>query len=314
MLGVIFALVSSFSFSMNSVLARRGLARAAASAGAFVTVMIGVPMFLVAALVTGQLFDAGEVPLTGYAQLSAAGIVHFGLGRYCNYRAISAIGATRTGPVQALTIPYAVLIAFLFLGETINPAMAAGIALVLVGPVMMVERPSVRAVQGAPIRAAHAVSDTPPTFELRQAEGYLFAGFSVGFYGTSPILIRAALAGNTDLAVFGGLVAYTAAAGALLATLVVPARRELIGAMRFGTVRLFLGAGFFVFAAQMFRFIALSLAPVAVITPLMRTGAVFTLGLSWAINRHLEKITWRVVAGILVSVAGAVVLIIARPT
>ena len=84
--------------------------------------------------------------------------------------------------------------------------------------------------------------------------------------------------------------------------------------MRFGTVRLFLGAGFFVFAAQMFRFIALSLAPVAVITPLMRTGAVFTLGLSWAINRHLEKITWRVVAGILVSVAGAVVLIIARPT
>ncbi|MCI0850195.1 MAG: DMT family transporter, partial [Chloroflexi bacterium] len=177
---------------------------------------------------------------------------------------------------------------------------------VLVGPVMMVERPSVR--------AAHAASDTSPAFELRQAEGYLFAGLSVGFYGTSPILIRAALAGNTDLAVFGGLVAYTAAAGALIATLVVPARRELIGAMRFGTVRLFLGAGFFVFAAQMFRFIALSLAPVALITPLMRTGAVFTLGLSWAINRHLEKITWRVVAGILVSVAGAVVLVIARET
>ena len=305
MLGVIFALVSSFSFSVNSVLARRGLARAAASAGAFVTVMIGVPMFLVAALVTGQLFDAGQVPLTGYAQLSAAGIVHFGLGRYCNYRAISAIGATRTGPVQALTIPYAVLIAFLFLGETINPGMAAGIALVLVGPAMMVERAPVRAVQGA--------SGTRPAFELRQGEGYLFAGLSVAFYGTSPILIRAALAGNTDLAVFGGLVAYTAAAGALIATLVVPARRELIGAMRFGTVRLFLGAGFFVFAAQMFRFIALSLAPVALITPLMRTGAVFTLGLSWAINRHLEKITWRVVAGIFVSVAGAVVLIIARP-
>lgn len=305
MLGVIFALVSSFSFSLNSVLARRGLARAAASAGAFVTVLIGVPMFLVAALVTGQLFNAGEVALTGYAQLAAAGILHFGLGRYCNYRAISAIGATRTGPVQALTIPYAVLIAFLFLGETINPAMAAGIALVLAGPVMMVERPPVAAVRGA--------SDTQPAFELRQAEGYLFAGLSVGFYGTSPILIRAALAGTTDLAVFGGLVAYTAAAGALMATLVVPARRELIGAMRFSTVRLFLGAGFFVFAAQMFRFVALSLSPVAVITPLMRTGAVFTLGLSWAINRHLEKITWRVVAGLFISIGGAVVLIIARP-
>ncbi len=306
MLGVLFALVSSFSFSVNTVLARRGLAHAAASAGAFVTVMIGVPMFLVAALVTGQLFNAGDVALTAYAQLAAAGILHFGFGRYCNYRAASAIGATRTAPVQALAVPYAVFIAFLFLGETINLAMAAGIGLMLVGPAIMVERTSVPAVEGA--------SDTEPAFQLRQAEGYLFAALSVGFYGTSPILIRAALADTTDLAVFGGLVAYTAAAGALIATLVVPARRELIGAMRFGTVRLFLGAGFFVFAAQMFRFIALSLAPVAVITPLMRTGGIFVLGLSWAINRHLEKITWQVVVGLLISVAGAVLLVAARET
>ena len=306
MLGVLFALVSSFSFSVNSVLARRGLARASASAGAFVTVMIGVPMFLVAALVTGQLFNAGEVATTAYAQLAAAGIIHFGLGRYCNYRAVGAIGATRATPIQALTVPYAVLIAFLFLGEKVNIVMGAGIALMLVGPAMMVERRTAPAVQGA--------SDTAPAFELKQAEGYLFAALSVGFYGTSPILIRAALAGTADLAVFGGLVAYTAAAGALIATLVVPARRDLIGAMRFGTVRLFLGAGFFVFAAQMFRFIALSLAPVAVITPLQRTGAIFVLGLSWAVNRHLEKITWRVVAGILVSVGGAVVLVASRQT
>ena len=77
---------------------------------------------------------------------------------------------------------------------------------------------------------------------------------------------------------------------------------------------LFLAAGFFVFAAQMFRFIALSLAPVAVITPLQRMGAIFVLGLSWAINRHLEKITWQVVAGLLISVAGAVLLVASRQT
>ena len=306
MLGVFFVLISTFSFSVNSVLARRGLASAAASAGAFVTVMIGVPMFLVAALVTGQLFHAGDVPWAGYVQLAAAGIVHFGLGRYCNYRAVSAIGATRTSPVQALAVPYAVFIAFIFLGETINVAMAAGIGLMLVGPAIMVERRAVPVIEGA--------SDTQPAFELRQAEGYLFAALSVGFYGTSPILIRAALAGNTDLAVFGGLVAYAAAAAALLATLVIPVRRELIGAMRFSSVRLFLGAGFFVFAAQMFRFIALSLAPVAIVTPLMRTGAVFTLALSWAINRHLEKITWQVVAGIFISIGGTLLLVMSRPT
>ena len=87
-----------------------------------------------------------------------------------------------------------------------------------------------------------------------------------------------------NMAVYGGLVAYFAAATALILTLVIPGRRGLITAMRFSTVRLFLGAGFFVFLAQMFRFAALSIAPVAVVSPLQRSGASFTLGLSWAVD------------------------------
>ena len=142
MLGVLFALISTASFSLNSVMVRRGVASASASAGAFVTVLIGVPMFAVAALVSGQLFRAAELPGTGYILLSAAGIMHFGIGRYCNYRAVSAIGATRVAPIQSFAIPYAVFIAFVFLGETINWGMAVGIGLILVGPAIMIERAS----------------------------------------------------------------------------------------------------------------------------------------------------------------------------
>ena len=60
MLGVLFALISTASFSFNTVMVRRGVVRASASAGAFVTVLMGVPMFAVAALVSGQLFRAAE--------------------------------------------------------------------------------------------------------------------------------------------------------------------------------------------------------------------------------------------------------------
>jgi len=76
------------------------------------------------------------------------------------------------------------------------------------------------------------------------------------------------------------------------------------------TARLFLGAGLFVFLAQMFRFIALSMAPVAVVTPLQRAGIIFTLILSWILNRRLEYINWKVVLGILISVSGSVTLIV----
>ena len=315
MLGVVLAILSSFSFSLNGVMSRRGLAVASASAGAFVTVIIGVPMFLFAALVTGQLFRAGDVSGLGFLLLSTAGILHFGLGRYFNYRSMAAIGATRTGPIQSFTAPYAILVAYLLLDEGVTLLMGVGIVLVLVGPAVMVERAGTPARQPVPPRGASdtaPASNTPPAFQLRQAEGYLFAALSVGAYGTSPIMIRAALEGATDLSVLGGAIAYTAAAIALIVTLLLPGRRGLITAMRPSTVRLFLGAGFFVFLAQMLRFIALSLAPVAIVTPLMRLSGVFTLILSWIFNRHLEKITLRVVLGIAVSLVGSVMLVMFR--
>lgn len=306
MLGAVFAVLSAFSFSLNSVLVRRGVVRASAAQGQFVTVLIGVPMFAVSAVVTGQLFRAGEVTGSGYLLLAAAGILHFGLGRYCNYRALSAIGATRTSPLFALAIPYSVLMAVIFLHETVNVPMAIGIVLILLGPAIIVQRQR----SMVPAGGADAAMATAP---LRMAEGYTFGVLGVLLQGTTPLLIRGALA-DTGLGVLGGLVAYAAASAVLTLTMAMPARRQLMRSTNLDSLRLFLGAGTSVFFAQMFRFLALSLAPVTLVTPLQRTGGIFTLGLSWALNRKLERITPAVVVGILVSVAGAALLVMARPT
>lgn len=81
MLGAVLALLSAFSFSMNSVLVRRGVTQASASQGATITVLMGVPMFLAAALVTGQLFRVGELSGESLGLLAGAGLVHFVIGR-----------------------------------------------------------------------------------------------------------------------------------------------------------------------------------------------------------------------------------------
>lgn len=311
MLGVFLALASSLSFSLNGVMARRGLARATASAGAFVTVLMGVPLFFIAALVSGQLFNAGDVEMNGYVLLSLAGILHFGIGRYFNYRAASAIGATRAAPMQSLTVPYAIGIAWLFLGEPVTLMMGLGILFILVGPSIMVQRKGKPRPDAANSRVAPrggATETREGTFQLRQVEGYLSALATVFCYGTSPILIRAAIGDIDGVSIYGGMVAYVAASLALIATLAIPTRRGLVKAMNFSTIRLFLSAGVFAFLAQMFRFMALAIAPVAVVTPLQRTAAMFTLVLSFALNRHLEVINLRVVLGIVFSVTGAVLL------
>jgi len=303
--GALLALASSFSFSVNSILVRRGFADAGATAaqGAFITVLLGVPFGLVAVLLTGQILNFGLIPLDGYLYLSGAGIVHYGIGRYCNYRGIAAIGAARAVTVQAVAVPYSILMAVVLLDERPSLLMYAAIALILIGPSLMIER--------RPKRPAGASADGSGggAVEIRQLEGYVFSLLAALAYGTSPILIRAAVEDASATAAIGTLVSYAAASAVLIAALALPAQRELVHAINFRYMRLFGGAGLSVFLAQLFRFFALSFADVSIVNPLMRTVGVFTLILSYLVNRSLERITLGVVLGVLVSFGGAALLI-----
>ena len=313
--GALLALASAFAFSVNGILVRRGVAGAGATAGqgAFITVLLGVPFGLIAVAVTGQLFNFGEIPLGGYLLLAVTGIVHFGVGRYCNYRGVAAIGASRAVTIQAVAIPYSIFMAIFLLDEEITLLMFIGIALILGGPAAMIERRSKKPQppQGA---AESATAQVPDAMKVRQVEGYTFSLLAALAYGTSPILIRAAMEDSSRTAAIGTLVAYSAAASVLTAGLALPGQRQLISAINLRYMRLFGGAGLSVFLAQLLRFFALSIADVAVVNPLMRMVGMFTLILTYLVNRSLEKITWRVVLGVLISFAGSALLVYAAAT
>ena len=313
--GALLALASAFAFSVNGILVRRGVAGAGATAGqgAFITVLLGVPFGLIAVVVTGQLFNFGEIPLDGYLLLAVAGIVHFGVGRYCNYRGVAAIGASRAVTIQAVAIPYSIFMAIFLLDEEITLLMFIGIALILGGPAAMIERRSKK--PQPPQGAAESVTaQVPDAMKVRQLEGYTFSLLAALAYGTSPILIRAAMEDSSRTAAIGTLVAYSAAASVLTAGLALPGQRQLISAINLRYMRLFGGAGLSVFLAQLLRFFALSIADVAVVNPLMRMVGMFTLILTYLVNRSLEKITWRVVLGVLISFAGSALLVYAAAT
>ena len=316
--GALLALASAFSFSVNFILVRRGFADAGATAaqGAFITVLLGVPFGLVAVIVTGQLFNFGRISPEGYLLLAAAGIVHFGIGRYCNYRGIATIGAPRAATIQAIAVPYSIVMAMLLLGERPTLLMYVGIALILGSPALMIDRrkrpaSSAAPSQGSAAPASAAATSTAPAVEVRMAEGYTFSLLAAAAYGTSPILIRAAVEDASDVAAIGTFVAYIGASAMLLAMLALPAQRHLVGTINLRYMRLFGGAGLSVFMAQLLRFFALSIAEVSIVNPLMRMIGVFTLILSYLVNRRLEHITLGVVLGVLVSFAGSALLVVA---
>ena len=315
-LGALLALASAFSFSVNSILVRRGFADAGATAaqGAFITVLLGVPFGFVAVVVTGQIFNFDQIPLSGFLLLAAAGIVHFCIGRYCNYRSIAAIGASRTVTIQAIAVPYSIVMAIVLLGERPTIPMYLAIALILASPFLMIDRrkrPAPGAGSTGTPPAGAATGSGAPAVEIRMVEGVVFSLLASVGYGTSPILIRAALEDSTGAAAIGTFVAYFGASVVLLASLSLPAQRHLVGAINFRYMRLFGSAGLSVFMAQLLRFFSLALADVTVVDPLMRTVGVFTLILSYLVNRRLEHITLGVVLGVIVSFVGSALLVVA---
>lgn len=320
MLGILFAVLSSLSFGFSTITARRGVVGSSASYGLYITVVMGVPLFAVAALVTGQLLDTFDLSWTALGLLAGSGIVHFLIGRYCNYRCIDAIGANRSQPIQMTNTLYSVIVAVILLGEELNAYMIAGIGLTLVGPLVMVERrresPAVAAAlaraesRPGSARGAAASEGKPNAATApRYAEGYFFGLLSALAYGTSPIMIRYALE-DTGLGIAGGLVAYVAASAVLIASLAIPGRINDLRGFNMGVIPLFLASGVAVFFAQLFRYLALAIAPVSLVTPLARLGIVFTPTLGFIFNRSLESFSPRVLTGIGLSTLGVVLLAI----
>jgi uncharacterized membrane protein len=72
----------------------------------------------------------------------------------------------------------------------------------------------------------------------------------------------------------------------------------------------FVNSGFFAFLAQMFRYLALAIAPVTVVTPIQRLTGIFRIIFSTMLNPGHEVLNLRLVVGTVVSIAGAVALTI----
>jgi drug/metabolite transporter (DMT)-like permease len=316
-LGIVYVLISNVSFAVNTVSARRGMLSGSALQGVYLSVLLGMPIFLVAAFITTQIFDFRDITLGRYWVLAAAGILHFLFGRYCNYRALGILGANRANPLVQSNAFFSVVLAVWLLNETVTGLMWGGIALLMVAPSLSAPRrrkpaPAVATTEVRPVAGAAPVVvkavDSLPTSKVM--EGYFWGVLNALAWGTSPLLIRYGLEDSGGLGVLGALAAYTAAAAVLLPTLASSAIRTNLLTMDKTARKWFLSSTVTVSMAQLFRFMALSVAPVAVVVPLLRAGGVFVLPMSYLINRKVESFEPRVLGAVALSLAGAILLVI----
>ena len=318
MLGGFIALLSAATFAFNNASVRRGVLTGSVLQAMAITVPIGLPISFLVAVATGSLAAVAGFSFRALVALSLSGIMHFVWGRYCNYRATRAIGTNLVAPIQQINLIFTLVLAILILGETLTPLRLLGIALVLLGPSFTLpeRNPASVPALGADVtrqdisaEPADEMIATEPVFRPSYAEGYFWGLLSATGYGLSPILVRIGLEGKgLAVSVAGNLVASLAATVVMGLFLLPP--RQLAHALAVGRepAKWFTLSGVLVAISQLFLYMAMSIAPVTVVSPINRLSILFRLYFSRLLNPQHEVFGGKVVLGTIVSLSGALVL------
>lgn len=298
MLGGLLALVSAVTFAITNAAVRRGVLQGTALQATTLSIPVGAPIFLLALLVGGHPGAFAELPARSMLAFAITGTTHFVIGRYANYRAISAIGTNLAGPVMQFNLVVSLVLAIAFLGETLTPLRILGILLIFAGPAV-VSREGVRAA-----RARHTLAFAP-----KRAEGYSLAALAALCYGLTPVLLRYAGQGRgLEASLAGGLISTLTASVVVAITLALPLHRRDLRRVNAHAARWFLFSAVMVYVSQLFYYMAVALAPVTVIAPISALSNIMRIHISRWLNPRHEVFGPEVTFATIVSFLGVVIL------
>ena len=124
--GAVLAILSAATFALTNATGRRGVISGTPAQGMVISMPVGLVCFLAFAVLTGATQHLGRFSGTALALLSSAGVLHFVLGRYCNFRASQAAGVNLTAPVVQLNSVVTLVLAVVILREPCTMLQVAG--------------------------------------------------------------------------------------------------------------------------------------------------------------------------------------------
>ncbi|MDA1000036.1 MAG: DMT family transporter [bacterium] len=238
-------------------------------------------------------FSRGPIPWTGTGIFWFALVGVFGpfMGRYFQYHSISYIGLARTNVLSQTMPAWSAVFAVVFLGEDIRAGVGLGTALILSGAVLLVQE-RVAAAAKVPLRyylvgllAPLSLSFTPALRKL-------------GFLATPSVpagLVVAMLTGTVVQLLYWRLLRPDEAWKW--------SKRSIVSVVMGGVVNLFAALCFWT---------AIKTGELVSVVPITRLSVLFVLAFAWLFFRKQERLTWRVVAGGMISLAGAVAIAVSK--
>ena len=241
----------------------------------------------------------------------ATGVLHFICGRYCNYRSVKAMGANLSGPVVQLSLIVSLFLAITVLQEGLTPLRVVGIVLVILGPALMHRSDAAPAanIDAGAAAGGRSVAAGPPPFQPRYTEGYLFGLLAAACYGVTPILIRIVVErGGLADSMAAGLLSYCAATVVIALMMLWPGQLRHVLSIDPVPAKWFVASGVLVTVSQTFFYLALVVAPVSVVMPILQLHLVFRYLMARLMNPHHEMFGGMMMVATALSIVGAAAL------
>jgi drug/metabolite transporter (DMT)-like permease len=288
--------MAAATFAWTNAVVRRGVVSGSVTQAITLSIPPGVPVFFLALLLSGNPGMLGELSQTSILVFVGVGISHFCMGRYCNYRALNAIGNNLAGPVLQFNLVVSLSLAIFFLGEKLTPLRLLGIILIVAGP-MLIRRGKVPA------------PATPALFTPRYAEGYSFAFLAALCYGASPALVRFATEGKgITAALSGGVIASAAASLFMVLLLFIPGHLRDLRTVSPQNAKWFVFSGMLVYFSQIFAYMAVAIAPVTVTAPIIGLANIFRIYFSKLLTPDHELFGRDVYLATAISFLGVIII------
>ncbi len=238
----------------------------------------------------GFYFAMGRVeewPIRGVLWFMAVGILGGLAGRYLSFYSMKAVGLARTSVLQQTSVIWSSTLAILLLGEHMTVLVGLGTLTIMIGAILLVYKGEKEQKE-----VSFALYLVPLAAAFFQGMSHLLRKFGFFWISSAPL----GMSIGNSMAVLSLLV-------------VLPFTKEKVPVSWEGRplLMLFLGAVLNALAALCF-WSAVQRGDLVLVIPINRLSILMMIFSSWLFFRKQEAITWRVITGGVLSVAGAIAI------
>lgn len=284
---MIFAICSAVFAGLTSILAKCGLQEVDSTVATAFRTVVAMAFAWIIVLISGSYVQLDSISGETWIFLILSGLAT-GASWLCYFKALQLGDVNKVVPVDKSSTVMAIMLAIIFLGESLSIPGIVGVALILVGTMLMIEKKDVKGM------------------ESKGSSWLFFAIGSAVFAALTSILGKVGMEGiDSNL---GTAIRTVVVLGMSWIMIYVSHKQSKMHGIKRRDMAFIILSGLATGASWMFFFGALQMGPASIIIPIDKLSILVTIAFSYIVFK--EKLTKKSAVGLAGVVAGTLLLLL----